>query len=516
MQADAVHHTVHDEGRAGQVARILQKRNEQVEDHDLRQEDDHRTHAADRPVDEHVAQGAVGQQGIDAATDPTDQRIDPLLRIGPEAERAPEHEPHEGEEDRESPQLVGHEGIDKARGRHLLALPRGVGLTQRSLDETVFLVGERSFDILTQRLADPAGLDVAQRDPLAIVRAATQSLLDLSVALKELHGVIAGREGLRQLASVVAQRTVQAAQPLLDHRTHVDVNVPHAVVAVLEDVDHRVEQGLDAAVIARLDGHHRHAEHASQIVVVELRTASLQLVVHIQGHNHARVDVDQFGRQVEVALEVRGHHRVDDHVGGLFGNVAAHETLLGRIGRQGVGSREIGHLEAVAAVGAETELGTHRHAAVVAHMLVAARDGIEERRLAAVGIADQRHGDRPARAGDHLVHRRAGSLIRRTSARFALGIGFGPAAGLTAAPLLLGEKLARLGIGDDNHHVGLAAPERNVVTHDFVFDRVLERSVQNHLDTLAAHKAHLHDAAAEPAVPRHLDDRCRFAGLQFG
>lgn len=72
------------------------------------------------------------------------------------------------------------------------------------------------------------------------------------------------------------------------------MDVPHALVAVLVNVDHRVQQGLYAAVVARLDGNHRHAQHAAQAVVIEFRTAVLQLVEHVECHDHARVYIDQF------------------------------------------------------------------------------------------------------------------------------------------------------------------------------------------------------------------------------
>jgi len=61
----------------------------------------------------------------------------------------------------------------------------------------------------------------------------------------------------------------------------------------------------------------------------------------------------------------------------------------------------------VAAVGAVADLGPDGHAAVIAHMLVAARYGVEKRGLAAVGVAHQRHADRAAVTVDDFVDRRA-------------------------------------------------------------------------------------------------------------
>ena len=71
-------------------------------------------------------------------------------------------------------------------------------------------------------------------------------------------------------------------------------------------------------------------------------------------------------------------------------------------------------------------------------------------------------------------------------------------------------------VGEHDDHIGLAAPQRDVVAHDFILDRVLQGGVQNHFDPLSADKTHLHDAAAKASVAHHFDNRRRFAGLQFG
>ena len=393
------------------------------------------------------------------------------------------------------------EGIDDGRGGGRLARTGGVGLLQRPRDEAVLLVGEGRLHVLAQRLGDARRLAVADRAPPREARTGGQGLLDAAVALEQLHGEVARRKVLGQLVAVGTEVGIEPAKPLLDHGAHADVDVAHALVAVLVDGDHRVEQFVDAHAVARLDGHHRHAEHRPQLLVVEVGAAGAQLVEHVQRHDHAGVYVDQFGSQVEVALEVRRHHRVDDHVGHLTLEVAAHVALLGRVGRQGVGARQVGHLEAVAAVGAVAALGPHGHAAVVAHVLAAARDGVEERGLAAVGVAYQRHRDGAAVVLDHLVE-------RAPAGRRVGGHGFGRK--------VAAQVLARLPVGEHHHHVGLAAAQRDLVAHDVVFDRILERSVEHHGHPLSAHEAHLHDPAAESAVPRHLDDRGRVAGFQFG
>ena len=300
---------------------------------------------------------------------------------------------------------------------------------------------------------------------------------------------------------------MEPADALLDHGTQTDVDVAHPLVAVLVDRNHGVEQRFDALVVARLDGNHRHAEHAAQTVVIERGTTGIQLIVHIERHYDARVYINQFGSQIEVAFEVRGHHRVDNHVGVVLLDVAAHVALLGRISREGVGARQVGHPERIAAVGAAPPLGIDRHAAVVAHMLVTARDGVEQRGLAAVGVAHQGDFDVAAPLVNHpLDTARFGKRIplRGTSRRIVNHL-----TGLFVGQLL------RFAVGEHLHHVGLAAPQRDVVTHDLVFDGVLQRCIEQHLDALPPHESHLHDSATEAAVTVHLENRRRFAGLQI-
>ena len=51
------------------------------------------------------------------------------------------------------------------------------------------------------------------------------------------------------------------------------MDVAYALVLIFVHGDHGVQQRLDAFAVACLDGYHRYAEHPSQVVVIELRTA---------------------------------------------------------------------------------------------------------------------------------------------------------------------------------------------------------------------------------------------------
>ena len=104
-------------------------------------------------------------------------------------------------------------------------------------------------------------------------------------------------------------------------------------------------------------------------------------------------EVDEFGGEVEVALEVGGDDDVEDHVWAAVEDVLADEALLGRVGGEGVGAGQVGDVEAIAFVGDVARLGGHGDAAVIAHVFAPAGDDVEEGRLAAVGVTDEGYVD---------------------------------------------------------------------------------------------------------------------------
>ncbi len=208
-----------------------------------------------------------------------------------------------------------------------------VGLFQCTRDESVFLIGNGRFDIFAQRFGDVLGFAVAQLHPFGVVGAAMQFFFDLAVALHEFQCEIAGRKGFGQFIAGDSEGGVEFLQSLLDDRPLIDVDMAYTVVLVFVYGDDRIEQFVDAFVVACLDRHHRHAHHPSQVVVIKPGVAFAQFVEHVQRHDHAGVNVDEFGRQIKVAFEVRRYDRVDDDIGRLFGDVAAYETFFGCVGR---------------------------------------------------------------------------------------------------------------------------------------------------------------------------------------
>ena len=67
----------------------------------------------------------------------------------------------------------------------------------------------------------------------------------------------------------------------------------------------------------------------------------------------------------------------------------------------------------------------------------------------------------------------------------------------------------------DLDHLSLLPAKRHLIAHDFVFHRVLQRGIEQHLHHLTLHEAHLNDALPESTTAHHLYDDSLFACLQF-
>ena len=122
--------------------------------------------------------------------------------------------------------------------------------------------------------------------------------------------------------------------PRTDIFGHIGVYIALVVnkIQTLVHIDDDVEEGLDP--LARLEycGHHGHAEEFGEFSAVEGIATALELVVHIEGADHAEVHVDELGGKIEVALYVAGIYDVDNHIGHLLNNLFADVDLFWAIG----------------------------------------------------------------------------------------------------------------------------------------------------------------------------------------
>ena len=126
------------------------------------------------------------------------------------------------------------------------------------------------------------------------------------VVFQHLDGQITGRIAMAN-ALVSLQLPLDIGDSVFYLMPVIDMYVAEAgVFALLSFVrlDDGVEQFFHSAAVLEDRRHHRNAKQFAKLVVVNMVSAFLRLVIHVQGANHAYVHVDELGGQIEVALQV--------------------------------------------------------------------------------------------------------------------------------------------------------------------------------------------------------------------
>ena len=272
------------------------------------------------------------------------------------------------------------------------------------------------------------------------------------------------------------------------------MDMSHLGVLILVGQDHLIKQCIQTLAVARNNGHHRHTNHTSQLLIIQMCTAALQLIVHIQRNDHLGIKVDKLGCKEEVALKIRCHHSVDHNVGHLIHQVTANIQLLGGICRQSICSGQVGDIDFIALIMARSALGIDRNTAIVTYVLVLTREGIEKRSLATIGVTHQ--------SNVYLANLLIYNLL------YIILIG-------RCSHILTETHSARLIECQHLDHSRLATAQRDLVTHQAVFDRVAQRGIEHRFHSLSSHKTHLEYSSSESAVSQHFKDNGRFACLQI-
>ena len=135
------------------------------------------------------------------------------------------------------------------------------------------------------------------------------------------------------------------------------------------------------------------------------------------------------------------------------------------------------------------------HAAVIAHVLVAAGGDVEQRGLSAVRVADKGDSDHvmPLLGETFHLQIQSGDLVTvvvkdRCHILFRVNSGLG------------------LVLTDDINEPGLGAPQRNLIAKYFIFNRIFQRSVQHDRNPFSGDEAHFDKPFPEAPVTVHLGD----------
>ena len=510
-----MHQLVHHKGGPGHIPAVLEDGDDEIEDEDIGQEDDHGAHTADDTIGNEVLEYARGHVLPYELTYPAHEVVYPVHGILPDLEGGLEHEEQDEEEDGVAPVFVSDHGVD-ALGKGALGLRALVGvvsLLEGAGDEAVLGVDDGRLAALLQLVLYALLLFAHHGGDLGGVGLGLDDAPDVAVVLQELDGEEAERIVRTQVLGAVGYGGADAVDGLLKRVAVVDMDVA-AGYGVLSEAgaDDRVKEVADALGVAAHGGYYGRAEHRSKGRVIELVAALEQFVVHVERYDHGKVHVDELHGEVEVSLQVRPVHYVDDDVRGVLDKVLAHIELLGAVGREGICAGEIDDGEVVAGVVEVALLGVDSHAGVIAHMFVAAGGDVEERCLAAVGIAYQRDTDMMAALLGQTLHELL-QLLRRVGCGHTdlrlMRLERMLVLCLRALNMLLGLALAQ-----HFDHRGFLTAEGYFVTDYLVDDGVAQRGFHHHLDHIADDKAHLNDALAEAAVTVHFDDNASLAHFQ--
>ena len=381
----------------------------------------------------------------------------------------------------------------------------GIAFGQSAAHKGIFGIGDGALDVLMLGFdihlvaACAVGLDQAASaalpkllaNPVAHLQHAAVGvalggiLLQLLVVLQKLDCQEARRQRIAE--TVLIQFGAELFDAALQLTAVVDVDVARFDVAPLENLYYLVKQVVNAVAAASRGGDDGHTQQGRQLVDVQTVAASLQLVVHIEGHHHRDVHIYQLGGEVQVAFQVAAVHDVKNYIGTFLNDVLPHIEFLWRIGAERIGAWQVDQVERVSAVLEGAHLLVDRHATVVAHPFVGVGSDIENTGFAAVRVADQGYIDRMRTFGGDVLHCRV-------------------AFDLDAAVVVVVHNLALgLLLAHYFHLFGIAAAQRHLKVHYAVLDRVVQRRVEDGLDGHPVDETHLDDALAEGAVTRHAN-----------
>ena len=150
-----------------------------------------------------------------------------------------------------------------------------------------------------------------------------------------------------------------------------------------------LQQGINAVTAARRCRHDRDAQLTFKPLGVHSHTVAGGLIDQIEADHHAGGDLQDLQDEIQVALQAhRVHHNDRDIRVAEQDEIPCH--LLIRAPRlQGVGTRQVDHLDPPAPM-RERPLGSrHRLAGPVARVLSQASQGVEDRGLSDIRVARQ-------------------------------------------------------------------------------------------------------------------------------
>ena len=226
----------------------------------------------------------------------------------------------------------------------------------------------------------------------------------------------------------------------------------------------RLDGGLgglgDAVALQRGDLHDPAAELTAQLLDVDAVPGSPHQVHHVQRDHHGDAQLGELGGQVEVALQVRGVHDVQDGVRLFLHEIIPGHHLFQRVGGKGIDAGQVGQ-DDLFVNDQLALLFLHGDAGPVADKLVGAGQLVEQGGFAAVRVARQGNAQLFVHLPASLFH---------------------------------------------FDHFGVSLADRELIVSHVDLHGVAQRGQLAHIDLYALGDAHVHDAALDRALAVELQD----------
>ena len=248
------------------------------------------------------------------------------------------------------------------------------------MNETVFGIHDGCFAIFQSLFLHTLGCLIAGCEDFLGRFQMTNVFLSVLIILQQLDGEVTGGVTLAD-GIICLQILLDMLDTMLYLMSVVDVDmaiVSAGIFLAFVEFDDGLEELIHASTIGEDGRNHRDTEEFAQLVVVDVIATLFGFIKHVEGTDHADVHVYQLGGEIEVALQVAGVDNVDDDIRRMLDELLAHIKLFRRIGRKGIGARQIYQVEMIAVVFGFAHLGIHGYSAIVAHTFVSTRCEVEQ------------------------------------------------------------------------------------------------------------------------------------------
>ena len=185
----------------------------------------------------------------------------------------------------------------------------------------------------------------------------------------------------------------------------------HRFASALACAVRLVHQLLDALAFERGNLHDGDAELVFQRLRVDLVARLFHRVHHIERDHHRNFYLHQLSGEIKVAFQVRRVDDVDDEVGLFVQYVIARDDLFGSVRRKRINAGQVEDFDGLGALFVDALLFVNGDAGPVADVRRRPRQRVEQRCLAAVGVARECEFNHSATS----VSTAAASVLRRVS-----------------------------------------------------------------------------------------------------